>query len=149
MSINQESLKRTYANYHVGLKILLRKDNDFFFLRTPSGKHFDLPGGRIDNVEHNIPLAEIIEREVGEELGEEIKYKIGKPIFQFRRHFEDNGQHIFLTVYEAEYLSGDIQLSSEHSKYEWLNPKTAVLKESDFFGEEEFLAVKNYFDNLV
>jgi len=63
-----ETTKRDYANYHVGLKILLRKDNEFLFLRTPNGKQFDLPGGRIDDIEHNVPLVEVIERKVCEEL---------------------------------------------------------------------------------
>jgi len=72
---------------------------------------------------------------------------LGKPVFQFRRHFENKDVYVFLTAYEAEYLSGDIQLSFEHSKYEWINPKVDVLKEADFINEEEFQAFKNYFGN--
>lgn len=148
METNNQAAKRTYATYHVGLKILLRRGEEFLFLIDAVGKHFDFPGGRIDNVEHDIPLEEVIAREVGEELGEEIKYKLGKPVFQFRRHFESKGLHIFLTVYEAEYLSGNIKLSAEHSNFQWIDPHKNDLKEEQFFCKEEYLAFKNYFQNI-
>ena len=144
-----ETTKKAYAIYHVGLKVLLRKGDEFLFLTDAVGKHFDLPGGRIDNVERTTPLVEVIAREVSEELGEKIKYKLGKPVFQFRRHFESKGLHIFLTVYEAEYLSGEIHLSAEHSNLQWINPKKVNLEEKEFFYKEEYLAFKKYFDNLV
>lgn len=149
METNSQPAKRAYAIYHVGLKVLLKKGDEFLFLTDAVGKHFDLPGGRIDDVEHTTPLTEVIAREVGEELGEEVKYKLGKPVFQFRRHFESKGLHIFLTVYEAEYLSGEIKLSTEHSDLQWINPRKIDLKEEQFFHREEYLAFKNYFENLV
>ena len=123
METNNQPVKKAYAIYHVGLKVLLKKEDEFLFLTDAVGKHFDLPGGRIDDVEHTTPLIEVIAREVSEKLGEEIKYKLGKPVFQFRRHFESKGLHIFLTVYEAEYLSGEIKLSAEHSDFQWINPR--------------------------
>ena len=140
METNNQPVKRAYATYHVGLKILLKKGDKFLFLTDTVSKHFDLPGGRIDDVEHTTPLTEVIAREVSEELGEEVKYKLGKPVFQFRRHFESKGLHIFLTVYEAEYLSGEIKLSVEHSNLQWINPRKIDLKEEDFFHKEEYLA---------
>ena len=149
METNNQPTKRAYAIYHVGLKVLLKKGNEFLFLTDAVGKHFDLPDGRIDDVEHTTPLTEVIAREVSEELGEEIKYKLGKPVFQFRRHFESKGLHIFLTVYEAEYLSGEIKLSAEHSDFQWINPRKIDLKEEQFFHKEEYLAFKKYFENLV
>ncbi len=141
-------MERTYATYHVGLKILLRKEDDFLFLRNPVNQRFDLPGGRIDNIEDHVPLADVIAREVKEELGGNIRYELGKPVFQFRRHFESKGVHVFLTVYEAEYLSGDIELSAEHSDFEWINPKQTELKEQYFINQEEYLAFKEYFENI-
>lgn len=149
METNNQPAKRAYAIYHVGLKILLRKGDEFLFLTHAVSKHFDLPGGHIDDVEHTTPLTDVIAREVGEELGEEIKYKLGKPMFQFRGHFESKGLRIFFTVYEAEYLSGEIQLSSEHSNYQWINPRKIDLKEKDFLHKEECLLFKKYFENLV
>ena len=149
METGDEKTKREYALYHVALKILLKRDDAFLFLHfRNSEKQFDSPGGRIDDVEHEVPLDEILAREVREELGEDVKYKLGKPIFQFRRYFPDKKCHIFLTVYEADFVSGEIQLSDEHSRYEWVNPKESALREDDFFSSEEYLAFKKYFENL-
>lgn len=83
METNSQPVKRAYAIYHVGLKVLLKKGDEFLFLTDAVGKHFDLPGGRIDDVERMTPLTEVIAREVGEEFGEEVKYKLGKLVFNF------------------------------------------------------------------
>ncbi|HBD05761.1 TPA: hypothetical protein DCZ32_04875 [Candidatus Uhrbacteria bacterium] len=139
------SENKNHANYNVGLKVLIKKGNEFLFLTNSKNGYFDLPGGRIDNNEHEKPLSEIIEREVTEELGNEFRYKLGKLIFSFRRHFENKNLHVFLAVYEAEYLSGDIQLSNEHDGYKWMNPKNINLKEENFFSKEEYKAFKTFF----
>lgn len=141
-------MQRDYANYHVGLKILLRKGGQVLFLKTPSGVYFDLPGGRIDNIEHNIPLEKVLDREVKEELGANLKYKLGQPVFQFRRHFPKKGWHIFLTVYAAEYISGEIEISNEHSSFEWINPKEYEFNERQFVSKEEYLSFIKYFGKL-
>jgi len=140
--------EKAYAIYQVSLKALIRKGDDFLFLRTPKRKLFDLPGGRIDEVEGRVPIYKIIEREVAEELGDKLKYKLGKLAFQFRR---DSKKHppVFIAVYEAEYLSGEPQLSNEHSGYQWINPKKDDLKMEEFFDEEEYLAFRTYFNNLA
>lgn len=58
-------MKRDYGIFHVGLKILLRKGDKVLFLRdnNPS-RNWDVPGGRIDNVEYRTPLEKIITQEV-------------------------------------------------------------------------------------
>jgi len=146
--MTSKTIKKVYAIYHVSLKILLKKEDEFLFLMG-AVKKFDLPGGRIDDAEYAASLTEIIAREVSEELGEDIKYKLGKPVFQFRRYFKNEESHVFLTVYEAEYLSGEVKLSDEHSNFQWINPKKADLKENQFLHKEEYLALKKYFANLA
>lgn len=149
-------MNTTEASYHIGLKILLSRgstslttgDRELLFLTAAPNGRIDLPGGRIDESEHYILLEEILKREVREELGSAVKYTLGKPLFQFRRHFEDKGFRIFITVYGAEFLSGDIQLSSEHAKYEWVNLEDLTFEEKDFFHREEFLAFKRYFEKV-
>lgn len=140
-------MQRDYALYHVALKILLKKRDQILLLKSPRG-YLDLPGGRIDNVEDTTPLTEILAREIREELGESIKYKLGKPLFQYRRFFPKKDWKIFLTVYEAEYISGEIQIFEEHSEYLWINPKEYNFKEEKFFNQEEYLAFKEYFGTL-
>lgn len=138
---------KTCASYHVGLKVLLKKGNEFLFLIERDGKSFDLPGGRIDDTEHTVALSTIIEREVCEELGPKVCYKLGKPLFQFRRHIEKKGLHIFITVYAAEFLSGDVVLSDEHTGYKWMRPQEIEWDEERFVSKEEYRVFKEYFES--
>ena len=139
-------MKRDYGIFHVGLKALLRKGDAYLFLRTQRG-HFDLPGGRIDNVEYETPLLEVLAREIREELGE-MQYKIGKPVFAYRRYFKRREIYVFILVYEAEFTSGDIKLSEEHKDYEWIDPRNHQFTIEEFSknNQEELAAFKKYFD---
>lgn len=137
-------MQKDYATYFVGLKILLRKGDEILFLKNQDGTKFDSPGGRIDYDEHKTPIELTLAREVREELGSDVKYKLGKPVFHFRRHLSKD-LHIFACAYEAEYLSGEIQISEEHSGYVWIDPKKYHFKESEFANREEYLAFKEYF----
>ncbi len=138
-------MKRDYGIYQVALKLLLKKGNKILFLRDVPSGYWDLPGGRIDNVESEVPLEKILAREIKEELGGKVKYKLGHPAFQFRRKTKMKGVYNLLTVYEAKHVAGDIKLSFEHSSYEWINPKVYKFKKKDFFNKEEYLAHIEYF----
>jgi 8-oxo-dGTP pyrophosphatase MutT (NUDIX family) len=148
MGISGDIIKKKQEIYHVSMKVLLREKDKVLFLYDSDENNLDLPGGRIDDTEQDVPLSEIIKREVEEELGAEIKYKLGNPAFQFRRYFKDDDLHIFITVYEAEFLSGEIKLSSEHGHYEWMDLKNLELEKINFFSEEEYSAFKNYLDGI-
>lgn len=141
-------MKRDFALYQVGLKLLLRKGSKVLFLNMSITELncWDLPGGRIDNVESKTPLVKILAREIREELGPSLKYKLGRPLFQFRRYVPSRGVYNLLTVYEGKYISGEIKLSSEHSSYEWIDPKTYRFARKDFLNGEEYNAFKEYFD---
>lgn len=139
----------TIASYQVSLKILLRNGKNVLILNSDTEKSIDLPGGRINDVEHETPLEEIVAREVREELGEDVRYTLGKPIMQFRRKFRKTDQWVFLTVYEAEYLSGEIRLSDEHDTFRWIPVCELDLREKQFFSKEEWMAFKKYFSEKV
>ena len=138
-------MKKNYAVYWVAFKILLRKGNKILFLRCSGGGTWDLPGGRADSDEGKVPLKKILEREIKEELGNKIKYRIGNPAFQYRRYSAKKKIYNLLTVYEGKYVSGSVKLSSEHNAYEWINPKLYKFKEKDFSNKEEYKAFKEYF----
>lgn len=140
-------MKRDYGIYHIGLKALLKKEDTFLVLNSSYDNYIDLPGGRIDNVEYNTPFEEILDREIKEELGD-IKYKLGRQIFYYRRHYRNPDINIFLVVYATDFLSGEIKLSKEHNKYRWLNPVEFVSEENNFFTQEEYLTFKKYFESL-
>jgi len=141
-------VKKDYATYWVALKILLEKDGRFLFLNSSSSGLLDLPGGRADNDEYEVPLKKILAREIKEELGSKIKYSLGEVIFQCRRYHTGRKMYNFLIVFGAKYLSGPVKLSFEHSKYQWLDPKTYKFKEKEFYSKEEYQAFKEYFKGL-
>ena len=143
-------MKRDYATYQVALKALLRRgDGKAVFLRLADApRYLDLPGGRIDNVETKTPLAAILAREIREELGARVRYRLGAPLFQFRRLVSSRNIYNFLTVYDAEFLGGDITLSFEHSAYEWLDPRTYAWKKSQFLSSEEYTAFSAFFTQV-
>lgn len=138
-----------HISYHVGLKILLRKQDEFLFLKPALGSSFDLPGGRISVEEKETPLHEILHREIREELGPTLKYQLGSSAFQYRRYFPALNLSVFLNVYEAVFISGDILLSPEHRSYQWINPLEFPFKEAQFLSKEEYLGFKNYFQKVV
>ena len=145
-------MKKDYGTFQVGLKILFRKGGKVLLLRmNDDDQWLDLPGGRIDKVEYRTPLEKIIAREVREELGAKVKYILGKPFFHFRRARRQEDAHprfVFLAVYDAQWKAGEITLSHEHLSYEWIDPKTYILKQSDFGNSEEYRAFRNYFKTI-
>jgi 8-oxo-dGTP pyrophosphatase MutT (NUDIX family) len=134
-----------YAIFNASFKLIIKKNNKILMLtESPSGC-LDFPGGRLENNEIKNPLKDLFKREIREELGKDIKYKILGPAIQYRRYNKTTKMNVLVSAYEAEYLSGEIKLSDEHSKYEWINPKTYDLKGKKIKNKEEMLAFKNYF----
>ena len=141
-------MKRDYGVFHVGLNVLMQKGDKFLFLRGEDG-HLDMPGGRIDNVEMTTPPEKVIAREIKEELGSELKYKLGSPVFTFRQFFPKRNIWIFKVYYLAEYISGEIKLSHEHTAYKWVKAeevKNFGVKE--FYSPEEKKAFVKYFKSI-
>lgn len=140
-------MRKDYATFNIGFKILLRKGDKVLFLRMAHKKYFnllDLPGGRADKGEEGAPLKRILIREIKEEIGKRVKYKFGNLAFQNWRHDRSRKIYTLINVYEARYLSGEIKLSPEHLSYEWINPKKYKFRKKDFFNKEEYLAFKEY-----
>lgn len=136
------------AAYQVALKILLKRGDEYLLLKDAITGKIDLPGGRINENECEIQLADIIRREVDEEAGSELKFKLGKPAYQYRARFKNGGPRVFIVVFEADYISGVVNLSSEHSDYRWVKIKDMNFNEGDFFNKEAYMVFKHYFGNL-
>lgn len=132
--------------YFVAVKVLLRRDKYLLITHDTFGS-WDIPGGRIKPDEFDIPLEEIVARKMNEELGGDVEYTLGKPAVFFRHEriekSSDQTVRIFAIGYEADYLSGDIQLGGNHDKYEWVN--VSDFKPENYFtggwlkGLEEYL----------
>jgi hypothetical protein len=118
--------------YFIAVKLFLR-DGDNLLVIHDVFDNWDLPGGRIKKDEFKKPLEAIIDRKVVEELGDEVKYILGKPCVFFRverlEHIEDGKDmqvRIFAIGYEANYKGGTIKLGKSHDKFEWVELDTFI-----------------------
>jgi hypothetical protein len=49
--------------------------------------------------------------------------------------------------YEADYISGKIELSDEHTRYTWVEPQSILNKPKKFMSQDEYNNYKNYISN--
>lgn len=144
----QLDFSKNYATFIFSLKLILKKGDKILILTESRGGFLDLPGGRLEKKEVKLPIKKLFKREIREELGENVKYEVLKPAFQYRRYDKFRKIYVFITAYEAKYLSGSIKLSSEHYEYEWVDPKRYNLKKQKFDNLEERAAFEAYFNNF-
>ena len=136
--------------YQVSLKLILKNSQDQILVLKAVGSkagHYDLPGGRIDDNEFNINLLEIIKREVAEEIGDVKVSIIDKPVALGRAQsnkFNDKEVpiRVLYVFFEADYHSGDIVISDEHTDYKWINLKNIKLE--DYFVSGILEGIKMY-----
>ena len=113
--------------YFVAVKAFLRDKNNNLLITKDKFGDWDIPGGRLREVDFDVPLEKILERKIVEELGA-IHFVIGKQII-FMRHERDEvleggekaKKRIFAIGYDAEYMDGEILLGQNHEKYEWVD----------------------------
>ncbi len=110
--------------FKISLKILLKKRaGEYLILKANAGQHFmgfyDLPGGRINKNEIKIDFHKLIDREIKEEMGKEVKYKLRPDPVSLSKYRFPSGNCTFYILFEAKYLSGKIIISDEHSSYKW------------------------------
>jgi 8-oxo-dGTP diphosphatase len=128
--------------YHVSLKLLLRNERgEILLLKAVDGGSYagfyDLPGGRIDANEFYTDFADIIAREIKEEIGE-IRYTLERKPVAVGRHripaeLTTAGKeiHVLYLFFVAEYQGGEIHISDEHAGFEWVD--VSKVKLEDYF----------------
>ena len=113
--------------YFVAVKVFLEKDGKFLILKDGFGQ-WDIPGGRIKKNEFNVSLEQIITRKLSEELGNDIQYRLGKPIVFMRHERVESSPgnptvKIFAIGYQAELEKGKVIMTSHHTKMLWVDQK--------------------------
>jgi len=138
-----------FALYEIATKSLIWKHDKILLVIQPDGK-YDFPGGRMDKSEMSLDLLNVLNREIAEELGPEIQFKVKDLAFISRRYYKSNGvEHNILAIFfNIDYVSGLIQLSDEHIDFRWIEPKTALEHPELFVTNDEFKQYKEYFDGL-
>jgi len=100
------------------VKAFIVEDNKLLLIkRRPNDPHhpglWDNPGGRLEIGEN--PYTGL-QRETKEETGLEIEILAPLDVHWFKR---DDGQQITLMVFLCSLKSGEINLSEEHTEYNW------------------------------
>jgi 8-oxo-dGTP pyrophosphatase MutT (NUDIX family) len=124
----EESLSKN-AIFDVSLKAIIKDDqNRILLLKMPDisqmAGYYDLPGGRIQEFEKTMPVEQILQRELIEEIGPNVKLEIKEvPVSVGRNPYisRDTGKEkwIFSVFFEAKYLGGEVVISDEHIEYCW------------------------------
>jgi len=136
--------------FQVSLKILLRNSKgEFLILGSPGIKKYnpktpyDLPGGRINDNEVGMDLHQLVRREIKEELGSKVRYKLRKDPVSIYQYRLNNERCIFYVLFEAEYLGGKIEISDEHYCFDW--KKMAAINVKRYFAPLQAGLLINYF----
>jgi len=135
--------------FQVSLKVLLTNDKkEYLILKDVSkSKHwknkFDLAGGRINPDELKLPFHKLLNREIREEIGNQVKYKLRKdPVSLAKCHYPYEPCKIFI-LFEAKYLGGKIIISDEHAYYRW--EKISKTEAKKLFSSVLYELMANYF----
>ena len=121
--------KPTYAQYEISLKVVLKnKRGETLLMRAISTGSmpwgFDLPGGRIMTNEFGSSIKRVLKRELAEELGSGVRYRLNEVPVALGRHSyrikrSSKYQPVLWILFEGTYLGGTIQISPEHPYYAW------------------------------
>jgi len=120
--------------YFVAVKVFLRDDTGRLLItKDIFNTDWDIPGGRLREMDFDISLENVVARKIQEELGDKVKYKLGEPkVFMCHERAEilPDGTRtpvrIFAIGYDAQYMGGEIKLGKNHEKYEWVDLKSFV-----------------------
>lgn len=139
--------------YYVAVKAFLTNKGKLFIFKDGFG-NWDLPGGRIREDEFSKPLEKVLARKIREELGNSIRYKLGRPVvFMWHERMEHlpggrlEKRRIFAVGYETKFLGGTVKLASHHTEYRWIPLKG--FRPREYFiggwrrGVEEYLVRRN------
>lgn len=106
----------------VAQKAFIEKDGSILVLFDDRG--LDFPGGKIQ--ENELDLEASLRREVHEETG--LTIAIEQTFTTWLYTFEEGDtlnthhlRHRFFVGYICKHISGEVTLSQEHLKYEWVN----------------------------
>jgi 8-oxo-dGTP pyrophosphatase MutT (NUDIX family) len=140
------SYDSNFATYEIAAKALLYKDNQILLLTQSGDGAYDFPGGRMDKSEMELELTDILTREIKEELGPSVKFKVRDIAFVSKRYYMSHSQeHNILAIYfNVDYLSGDISISDEHTNFSWVDPKSILAHPDRFTTKNEYLSYKKF-----
>jgi 8-oxo-dGTP pyrophosphatase MutT (NUDIX family) len=115
-------MTRPLQTFQVGVKAFVWHDERLLVVQERAEPRlWELPGGRIEPHELELPLATVLARELREELGAAFRCTIGSPCAAWIRPARpDRPLPVFLVGLSCTAASGAIALSDEHVAWRWL-----------------------------
>lgn len=111
-------MPRAIQKFDVGLKAFVLRGRSLLVVREAATGLWELPGGRIDVGEEDLPQAEVLARELREELGEGFAVALGTPVSTWIRRRPTD--FVFLVGHLCRHRSGEPTLSHEHDSARWV-----------------------------
>jgi 8-oxo-dGTP pyrophosphatase MutT (NUDIX family) len=114
---------RAIQTFEVSLKAAIFRDGRLLLLQEADTGYWELPGGRIDVGEEWAEHADILAREIGEELGAAFRVALRDAIVTWVRQRPTDGVFQFLVARVCDSASGAVMLSGEHQAFRWTTPE--------------------------
>jgi 8-oxo-dGTP pyrophosphatase MutT (NUDIX family) len=112
---------KTIATFEVGLKAFLVRHGRLLLVRERVAPQlWELPGGRFDAGEETTSTSVILARELGEELGNSLRWELVGLRDAWVRPAPERSTHVFLLGFECRWLAEEIVLSEEHVESRWV-----------------------------
>jgi 8-oxo-dGTP diphosphatase len=113
-------MSKEIQKFHVGIKaFVLNGQEELLLLRESTTGQWELPGGRIDVGEELLPQENVLRREFREELGPDVRVKVGPLALTWVRERKP-GDFVFLVGRFCRFESGVPTLSEEHDAWAWV-----------------------------
>ncbi len=119
-------MSRQVQTFEVSLKAFLVAEGKALFVREADTGWWELPGGRIDVGEEWAAHADILAREIAEELGSGITVRVGAEAVTWIRQRPTDGAFLFNVARPAVLVAGVPVLSAEHEEMAWLGPEPSL-----------------------
>ncbi len=115
-------MPRPIQTFQVGIKGFVWNEDRLLLVQENNDERlWELPGGRIDVGEEDLTPAEVLLRELREELGSSFSCTIGAPRVAWVRPPEPRRPlSVFLLGLHCSNARGEIELSHEHMAYQWV-----------------------------
>lgn len=133
-------------NFKIAVKGIIRRiDGKILIVRRSDEDKFmpgiwETVGGGIN--EKEAPQS-ALEREIKEEVGLSVCIREPFNVFNF---VNEEGEFKIGITFVCDYVGGEIELSDEHSEYEWISPKEFVQYDSTPSLCQEIISFANKFD---
>ena len=122
-------------NFRLAAKSFIVKDNKLLVIkRRPSDVQkpsiWEIPGGRLELGENPF---EGLRRETKEETGLDIEVLNPLTVRHFTR---DDNQRITMIIFYCKPITSEVNLSEEHTDFEWLDLSSCKEKLAEFFHKD-------------